>query len=435
MCRALRLVVCLVVAQAGCSSGGGKPLASGAGGAHAGGGGVTTGGGGGSAGPAGANAGTGGASTGAGGTSSGAAGTGAGGSADAGGGAGGNPAADGGAGRVGCFEDAAPRAIPAAPDAAVEVTNPATDGPGADLAGLDPQFLSFCAAVRETMAVRLERCQGYWHEQAEALVNLDPCVAWGTAIQAGRMAFDPTKAAACIAALETNSQACTRNIRPAACTGALKGLVGPGVFPCNPNRDLTLDDRVVSNEPFLFGECAGDVHCLKGSAGVSICGSYGNLVIGASPVGIPCVSSENCGDSLFCDQPTRTCMPVHACTSNDQCTPPARCAGHVCVTDPVSPTCCKPGTTGVCLIGEQCLADTNCHRYALLGESCATGADPHFCLVGNCNETTLKCELAGPDGNCGANVNASNATCGPNQLCVHLAGAVVPYWTCTGPVY
>ncbi|HVU51014.1 MAG TPA: hypothetical protein VHL80_10035 [Polyangia bacterium] len=339
--------------------------------------------------------------------------------------------------------DAAPDSDAGGDGGTSDLLLPPGDALTGDAAALDAAFQTFCASVRATMVSRQQTCHAYSHDQAVALVNVDPCAVWGSALAAGRMAFDATNAVACALALQGLD--CERSSRPPACDGVLVGLVphdyvglGHPATLCDRHRNLTIEDGLAYPEPrqTLFSECAGGSVCTMAalasycqtpggagsqcslslvSAPFMTCGTgytchaqslaaTSGTCIAVSAEGGPCSSSSDCAEGLYCS--SGTCKTKHAtgaCAVADEC---------------VAPGTCDPGT-GLC---DSQKAMTFAGSLKLLSQTCspagvyATEANPSNCLVGVCSAAGA-CQLASASQSCAYNATESNATCGPNAFC------------------
>ena len=351
-----------------------------------------------------------------------------------------------------CSDAAYDAGPPASPDAFTPY-----DAIPVDVA-LAPAFATFCHAARSAMVNRLVKCEQDTLALADMLVNVDPCVAWGTGIATGTLAFDATKADACAAALA--AMPCEKSRRPPECDGALKGLVtndyhGAGTGTrCNRYRQLTIADRLGypggTAAPLfsdvttaLFSDCADGLSCAPNALGVDYCFPPGGADAGADgggagggAAGAPCTSSASCADGLFCGA-SSTCAPRHAtgaCSKLDECTAPAVCgnATHQCAVEG-RPTCCDPKALAEpCGPNDQCGADGTCHPYRVLGESCTLAALPPVrCIIGVCETSPGTCKVAAAGASCGTSIYFTNASCGPNRFC-ELSSNL---FFCTGDVF
>jgi hypothetical protein len=421
---------------------------------------------GGSGGTGGGVAGSGG-SSGSGGTSGGGGPAGASGSGGAGGASGGGGSAGrGGAGGVpssctgSAGQDGGVAGGSGGADAGVDGL--ASDGPSSD-----PQFLAFCSAVRAAMVSRNMRCFQYTRDQAESVVNIDPCAVWGADLNQGFMSFDATSASTCAADLQT--QSCAVGTPPASCTGVLVGHVvdyvsigtpGLGNGYCNYGTQLTLVGDTVPAQSVLFTQClpgsfcivhplypndpegicrplhqsgetcTGDLtpftnRCVAGST----CDHTGHCAAPAS-VGAACVADSDCSSGAYCRSDS-TCQPVHAtgaCSIASECLPPGTCRSGTCTVQAPG-SCCVPMPTALmtldgqstCNRGEYCGMDGVCHAAPVRGQpcyynpGCVNCPESYECMTGYClgTATAMSCMDLGVGGSCFGNLN-----CGPNLACV-----------------
>ncbi|HVU49204.1 MAG TPA: hypothetical protein VHL80_00870, partial [Polyangia bacterium] len=315
---------------------------------------------------------------------------------------------------------------------------------------LAPAFATFCHAARAAMVNRLVQCEQASPKLADMLVNVDPCVAWGSGIAKGTMAFDATKADACVAALD--AMPCDKGRRPPACDGVLAGLATSGTA-CNRYRQLTIADRLgypngmaalffTDATAALFTDCADGLSCVPNGLGADVCAPANSADAGidGGGAGAACTSSASCADGLYCGAGS-TCAPRHAtgaCSTSsvDECIPPAVCGAttHECAV-PSRPVCCDPTAAGEpCGMNEQCGVDGTCHPYAVLGESCTFGPPiPVRCIVGVCDTSPGTCKVAAAGASCATSIYFTNASCGPNRFCeIHVPGGAE---VCTGDVF
>ena len=55
---------------------------------------------------------------------------------------------------------------------------------------ISPALVSFCQSMRGAMVSRLGMCDGIPSVIAKQLLNVDPCAAWETGVEAGTLLFD-----------------------------------------------------------------------------------------------------------------------------------------------------------------------------------------------------------------------------------------------------
>jgi hypothetical protein len=370
---------------------------------------------------------------------------GAGGSAGVGG-RGGAGASAGTGGALKCTVDAA-----AGDDASTTVPEAGRDAYVSDGPSSAAAFQSFCAAVRSSIVARNERCQGFTPAQAAAFVIVDPCGAWGGALDQGYMSFDATNADACATALGALS--CAADIPPAACDGVLTGLVanytglsGP-YAGCSPATQLTLGGPTSPATASLFTECMPGSFCnahdlgppfvclplpklgevcvagvnqpplnhLQGRCATGVCDHTGHCAM-PKAAGDSCTSAEDCARDLYCASDS-TCAATHAtgsCASSTECIRPATCNNGSCSVRPHGGCC---ASSSDCAINEDCPpGGGNCFPVPVIGQAC--GSTMPGCLTGICNGTTKVCQPINPGSNC-----PSDLWCGPDAICVSVAGS------------
>jgi hypothetical protein len=307
---------------------------------------------------------------------------------------------------------------------------------------ISPALVSFCQSMRGVMVSRLGTCNGIPSVVAQQLLNVDPCGAWETGVEAGTLLFDATDAGACVTAVQ--SLACDADALPNICSGVLVGLVPTG-SACNMARQLT-----------FFTECQPGAICLPGT-GNACQGTCADLAQrGGSCATVPCTSGESCdlttrtcankggngascgppglvacGQGLYCSDLVNggTCQPQHATGScaaqNEQieCTPPNQCVTGFNITGTCQPLL-QPGDPCVngdfdCPLTMHCAASNTCQPGARIGQPCDVTGDGEevLCVVGTCdtNAGTIAnpvCTTIAPGATC-----VQNADCGPNALC------------------
>ncbi len=198
-------------------------------------------------------------------------------------------------------------------------------------------------------------------------------------IAAGRVAYNPTAARACIDALNSISS-CTRT--------TFANVFGALESPCALVFSGTLP---TGSACFFEEECTGSDTCSKSCATSGCC--EGTCVAGPTPIpaGGDCSDpvTQSCADGTFCRQDPQTlaltCMrllpPGASCTSANACTDPYFCDSP----DPsVQPgVCAAPAERGQsCKVSylcndlrDSCDTATNlCTANTPVGGSCATGS-------------------------------------------------------------
>ncbi len=214
-------------------------------------------------------------------------------------------------------------------------------------------------------------------ESANHGVDFAPDPSTTAAIDMGRIAFDGTKAASCLAAFTASScdQTMTRGT-PAACTNIVSGTVGSG------------------------GECALDAECISQACEVPNCTMaccQGTCAGGTAPselaTGMPCSTDDECVSGDFCDSQMGACEPFHAagsaCNDSFACALGYACAGapEACMTLPGTGSACP--NSACANIGDHCGSAGICVHDGLPGDACTTNADcsPFFL----CDTTTMQC--------------------------------------------
>jgi hypothetical protein len=346
-----------------------------------------------------------------------------------------------------------------------------SDGPASGA-----QFQSFCAGVRATMVARNERCYGFTHAQAEAWVNIDPCAAWGSALDTNHMAFDATNADACVAALQALS--CGVTHPPGACDGVLRGLVpngGPGTpgDRCALGRQLAIGGEPLPNRSIarttpvtssLFTECMPGSFCAPfagtrpfmctpyPSTGEACVSRTGGCITGvcdhtghcAAPKqeGDGCTDSDDCVEGTFCG-PGSTCTAQHAsgpCASDGECLLPSICRSGACTIVRAGDACahsCTFGDSGGCAQGTYCGVDSTCHVSPIVGQACSAAScagDAVACIIGGCDTAAGVCKYVATWADCSA-AGTTPPSCGPNSVCAKYGADGLAPIECIPPWY
>jgi hypothetical protein len=308
---------------------------------------------------------------------------------------------------------------------------------------ISPALISFCQSVRTARVNRLGMCNGIPSDIAQQLLNVDPCAAWETGVEAGTLLFDATDATACLTALQ--SFACDADAIPNICSNVLRGLVPTG-GACNMARQLT-----------FFSECQPGAICLPGASANGCQGTCTALAQrGQDCSHVPCTSGESCdltthtcankggngatcgppglvacGQGLYCSNLVTggTCQPQHAtgtCAAQSEqveCTPPAQCVTGFNITGTCQPLS-QPGDPCVngdfdCPLTMHCAGNNTCQPGARIGQPCLVTGDGEqiLCVVGACNTNAGTivdpvCTTIAPGAAC-----LQNADCGPDTLC------------------
>lgn len=301
---------------------------------------------------------------------------------------------------------------------------------GAEADGGTPTLHDFCERLLEVDVARSKKCLAIPDAVGEARHNVDTCSAWATAAEAGRLVYDSTRAAACLASYA--DRPCTGGDIES-CVGVVQGTVVPGAT-CELSRSF-----------YIFSECAGDAECLEGPTVTcggtcvtrakkgdscnrnqpcalgTMCDARTSRCAPLAKAGEPCgiTSIIICEAGLFCTDIIGggTCMPQHptgACRYAGECTPPAQCpsGGGVCQVPPeVGDACSSAAGCGEQLV---CGPDQRCAAFGLPGKACSNPLQ--LCAVGACGPDN-KCAVSGPGDLC----NGADADCGPNAFCIFSA--------------
>jgi hypothetical protein len=251
-------------------------------------------------------------------------------------------------------------------------------------------FATTCAAVKSAYTT-VE--QGCLKASPAALATLSVrCDSLATEVQVGRIVYDASHAADCLAAVTGLS--CTGlggGGEPAACRLALLGQVASGSV-CYDNADCPSGycSAAAGACPGLCvayaaagGACSRSDHC---AAGLACDGTSGTCKTASAAGGAcPCQAGLYCNGSGLCAAQQTT----GACST----TTPEQCAlGTTCLGSP-GPTC-QPlvGAGGACTLiggasqcglGYQCVSSV-CVAIPAVGEACTAG-EP--CVGGTCNGT------------------------------------------------
>jgi hypothetical protein len=263
-------------------------------------------------------------------------------------------------------------------------------------------FASFCGttgtANLEVLASCLHANPDFLAAFVDDFVVFAGCDSLQKEIDAGRVSYDATSAAACASGMSglTCEQFATETL-PAACDSVLTGNVGDG-GSCYVDEDCATGwcDASAATcpgtcNPFVqVGQsCAPVVAEVPRCAPDLECEATTNLCVALSPVNGPCP----CADGLWCDTSGGTPGTCRTPQTSGACDPAAvdQCAfGYVCAG---APSTCTPfvGLDGdcsaspdVCGLGYICDAGTNrCVSWPKLGETCST--DRPLCIGGYCD--------------------------------------------------
>lgn len=180
------------------------------------------------------------------------------------------------------------------------------------------------------------------------------CARAASGVEAGRIAFDPEAAAACLAAVRDGG--CVAGVNPRRCTEVFRGLVPAGGACFWSEGDAFL---------------AGTRGCAEGFCGFedrtcpSVCRPW-------PAVGEPCEPA--CGPEAYCDFEADRCArrPVigESCSPTETCAEGSRCAGEPPSCRRVVETPDEPcGADDVCPAGTFCV-EGNCRVEVPLGDPC-----------------------------------------------------------------
>jgi hypothetical protein len=330
-------------------------------------------------------------------------------------------------------------------DAAIEPrdasTPPAGDaGASRDGGPLLPAFHSLCMQILDVQANRQAECLGgpkdLWVRPASVCEELE------RAVVAGRMRFEPSTGAACVAHLiglpcsEVRAEDGPSFLE--LCPASLAGAVPPG-GKCYREQDCVAGNFCGASPPGCPGICRPVVapglacagasrECAEGA--VCAAGSCRAWAAGGAACGAP--DDPACKPGLFCDRPAagtaRVCAAQKAgggCSGNHECANRFSCVGF----DPVTQTsgACQLGKPlgATCAPGKNecerylfCGAGDVCVRPGKTGDPCGhvNGEYPQ-CLGGWCELDTAtfkgRCQPFVPVGG----ACASAAVCGPEGRC------------------
>lgn len=204
--------------------------------------------------------------------------------------------------------------------------------------------------------------------------------------EAGRLDYDATKAAECIAAIK--AQVCDPNVPspigealPVECIQALQGTVAEG------------------------GDCIHELDCLGGLR----CETTGMNCYGTCQTPAPDCATDRCTDAEYCDS-TNTCQPRKAagemCASDEECADGTTCNSSI--TDPV---CVEDGSIAG---GETCDNTSSCEA----GFVCSS-------------DVCQPLEFGAENDDCGPISTGGIALCEPGLVCL-VSG--IPMGTCLPPI-
>lgn len=273
-----------------------------------------------------------------------------------------------------------------------------------DAGGVPPSGVAaFCAAYMDAAVQWAVRCYGATETLWRAALDSTTCDQMVSEVGAGRAAYDPTLANACLAGVATMPCDDTTTI------GSICGQVVYGKATAGQPCYVSLDCAPKGNCTATGATCPGV--CQDFLTEGHACGGSDTRSC-ASPLlcqdgfckkapGENEACSYTCAAGLWCDYdaPAKTCKKLlqtgESCTTGSACGyGRAYCKGLVYY--PLTPGTCQP-TAG---LGEACTPGENgcqmfmscdettsrCAAYGSLGEPCgSSGAEPRPCLKSWCN--------------------------------------------------
>ncbi len=302
----------------------------------------------------------------------------------------------------------------AAKDVDAGTKSPASDAP----VDAPPLTLSeFCDGFMTANARLLSRClSGSVTTWAAEVPAQYACPSLLAAEAAGRVTYDPTDAAACLAAYASLS-----------CSDV---LVGPMI--CNAPLSGTAANGASC---FSDGDCGGSDYCLGAGSGNSACTGKCTPLLAA---GAPCTSPEECVLGYACGgnagsttcisdihplaNEGASCAPVAATLPSIQCAPGLRCSHttKTCETTVLQGGTCTPGE-GLCETFTYCDTPTSsCKGPAGQGGPCGSQADGEtmecqpglFCNLTSATSLTGTCTpLGGAGAPCAGGGACVSGTC------------------------
>ena len=232
-------------------------------------------------------------------------------------------------------------------------------------------------AVVSSSCDRLVRC-GAFASLAACEAQLAPNFAQILqGIAAGRISYDGSKVATCLAAFENASCDATvedSRVTPAICDEAIHGTVAAG------------------GTCYIDLDCASD-NCDVANCNMACCVGACAAAVAEAPIGQSCATA-NCVEGSFCSE-TDVCTALlaagAACGSDQECNYGLTCAANVCVAAANRGEACVDDSCQD--IGDRC-DGTNCVARSGVGGPCSEGFAGFFdCqspLV--CDAATLMCK-------------------------------------------
>ena len=257
-------------------------------------------------------------------------------------------------------------------------------------------------AVTSASCDRLVRC-GAFTSRAACEAQLAPDFAQILqGIAAGRISYDGSKVATCLAAFENASCDTTVEdvrVTPAICDEALHGTVGGG------------------GTCYIDLDCASD-NCDVPSCGMACCAGACAAAVADAPIGQPCANA-NCVEGSFCSE-TEVCTALLAagatCGSDQECNYGLTCAANRCVAAANRGEACVDDSCQD--LGDRC-DGTNCVARSGLNGPCSEGFAGFFDCQSplTCDQATLMCKEPPAVGAMCQFSCAGNAFCNDQNAC------------------
>jgi hypothetical protein len=253
----------------------------------------------------------------------------------------------------------------------------------------------FCRSAVEAIVRYESRCFGGSVEMWRAIFESLNCDATAASAAAGRLAYDPARAAACLSQLEQAS--CTNSTDSVDCAQAVVGQANPG-GACN---DLHT----------VFSECAPGSYC--DAAAYACGGTCRQYAPAGGSCALPATGTRvRCAPHTSCDTTTNICVadaaegqPCGSCVTTQYCDRAGADGGTS-----VSGVCRPRQTSGACPTGVECQTGYTCStangaktcvRWKFTGEACIIGQNECYPLT-----------YCGADGRCSADGAPGGASCG-----------------------
>ena len=249
------------------------------------------------------------------------------------------------------------------------------------------------------------------------------CAPEAKEVAAGRVTFDTSKTAGCLAA----ANALTCSTLPwqvgasleAACSGLATGTVAPG-GTCYSSDDCVGGSCTSSSTTCpgackayvaVGGNCAGNVSgCIKGS----YCDQDTCTVPGAQGATCGVIHHSLCADDLYCDGTCKARKTSGACANYNVCATGTVCANSVCTATVGAAGDCS-ASDDLCKDGFYCVAG-KCSATPALATACDPAND--HCIDGYCDSGTSKCTLRLADGSsCTASTQCNSFDCNSSGKC------------------